>query len=357
MLKYSLGIDISAKDFHCCISSIDTAQEVKIIATSKFLNTKEGFNALDSWVVRHRKDKTIPLVIVMEATGVYYENCAFYLSQKGYYVSVVLPNKGRKYLQALGLRSKNDKIDAKGLSRMAAEQALAQWQPMSKFYFTLRSYTRQLQSLQEMKTSLSNQLHATERTMYEIKDVAKQLKELIKQLDKKIDQMDELIEKHLYGNKEVKEKVEKICAIKGIGLSTVAVVIAEANGFALFENIGQVISYSGYDVVENQSGGRAGKTKISKKGNGRIRRAMHMPAFNVVRYEVAPFVGLFNRTYEKHKIKMKSYVAVQKKILVIIYALWKSNDTFDPVHIGKAHKKNSPDIVETTQGKQLIAAS
>ena len=355
MLKYSLGIDMSSKDFHCCMSSIDEKQVVKIIATSKFANALVGFKALTIWIGKHRKEKEIPLVIVMEATGVYYESCAYYLSEAKYHVSVVLPNKAKKYLQALGLKSKNDKIDAKGLSRMAAEQALGLWQPMSKFYFTLRGYTRQLQSLQELKTSVSNQLHATERSMYQIAEVKKQLKSLVEKLNKQIDGMEVLIKEHIDSDIEVKEKVEKICVIKGVGTITVAVIIGEANGFALFENVPQVVSFVGYDVVDNQSGIRTGKTKISKKGNSRIRRAMHLPAFNVVRYEVHPFIDLFDRTYKKHGVKMKSYVAVQKKLLVLIYILWKKNESFDPAkngHVGESHKKNSPGKTETTRGKQ-----
>jgi transposase len=355
MLKYSLGIDMSSQDFHCCISSIDEKQAIKIIATSKFSNTTVGFKALVSWIEKHRKIKELPFVIVMEATGVYYENCAYYLSEAKYHVSVILPNKAKKYLQALGLKSKNDKIDAKGLSRMAAEQSLELWQPLSKFYFTLRGYTRQLQSLQELKTSVSNQLHAAERTMYQIDKVKKQLKSLVDKLDKQIEAMEVIIKEHIDSDQEIKKKVENVCAIKGVGITTVAVTIGETNGFALFENVSQLISFVGYDVVDNQSGKRTGKTKISKKGNSRIRRILHMPAFNVIRYEVKPFIDLFNRTYEKHHIKMKSYVAVQKKLLVIIYALWKGNEAFDPTKNGQvreAHKKNSPGKTETTRGKQ-----
>ncbi|SFP69679.1 transposase [Parafilimonas terrae] len=108
--------------------------------------------------------------------------------------------------------------------------------------------------------------------------------------------------------------------------------LAETNGFLLFKNASQLVSYCGYDVVENQSGKHVGKTKISKKGNGHIRRVLHMPAFNVVRYQVQPFIQLYERTLQKHNIKMKSYVAVQKKILVIIYSLWKNNQVFNEQH-------------------------
>jgi transposase len=60
----------------------------------------------------------------MEATGIYYGQSAWYLYERKYLVSVVPPTKAKKHLQAPGNRSKNDKIDAKGLSRMGPEQKL-----------------------------------------------------------------------------------------------------------------------------------------------------------------------------------------------------------------------------------------
>ncbi len=115
-----------------------------------------------------------------------------------------------------------------------------------------------------------------------------------------------------------------------MGLQNLAVIVAETNGFTAFENVAQLVSYAGYDVVENQSGKRSGKTKISKKGNSHIRRCLHFPAFNMITYEVAPFKNLYERVYEKSKIKMKAYTAVQKKLLEFIYILWKKDEAFDP---------------------------
>ncbi|MBK9457357.1 MAG: transposase [Bacteroidetes bacterium] len=45
----------------------------------------------------------------------------------------------------------------------------------------------------------------------------------------------------------------------------VATVVAETNGFILFENYKQVVSYAGYDVVENQSGNHIGKHAYRKR--------------------------------------------------------------------------------------------
>jgi transposase len=329
MIKYSLGIDISMKMFYACLSVIDSQQQIKVKASRKFANNVTGFKELQGWIEKHYKQKDIPLQIVMEATGVYYEQCAMYLFKKGFTVIVVLPNKAKKYLQATGLKSKNDKIDATGLAQMGAEKKLEPWQPMDDYYYTLRSLTRHHESLQNLKTNINNQLHADNAGMYANKQVGKQLKKLSETIDKQIKETEQSIQQHIASDDAVRRKINGIIKIKGVGLITVATALAETNGFLLFKNIPQVVSFAGYDVVENQSGKHIGKTKISKKGNAHIRRILHMPAFNVVRYQVLPFVQLFNRTLQKHNIKMKSYVAVQKKILIIIYSLWKNDQTFN----------------------------
>jgi len=332
MLKYCVGIDVSKNDLQCCISAIDQLQKVAVKSSAKFANTSTGFTRLHQWIISRHKHKEVPLVVVMEATGIYYEQVAMYLFKQQYALSVVLPNKAKKYLQSTGLKSKNDKTDAQGLARMGAEQHLELWQPMDSYFYELRELTRQHESLQELKTSVNNQLHASQTGMYQSKLVVEQLQTLLTTVDGQIRELATAIERHTEDKEEVKQKVDNICKIKGVGVLTVAVVLAETNGFLLFENSRQLVSYAGYDVVENQSGDHRGKTKISKKGNSHIRRAMHMPAFCVVSYQQQPFVGLFNRTLERHGQKMKSYVAVQKKLLVIIYALWKTNSAYELNH-------------------------
>lgn len=329
MVKYSVGIDISKNDFHASLSSIDAKQHVKTIRSGSFQNNKTGFAELARWINTSCTQKDLPVSILMEATGVYYENCALYLFLHKFSVSVILPNKSKKYMAALGIKTKNDKVDAKALSCMGAQQALAKWEPMSQFFYELRSITRHHQALKETKTIFNNQLEAVSYSMYPCKETIKSLKKMILMVQTQIGTNEKAMESHLNSNIEVKEKIEKITEIKGVGILTVAIILAETNGFELFESISQLISYAGYDVIENQSGIHTGKTKISKKGNSRIRRALHMPSLCLVTHNVKIFKNLYERTFEKHGIKMKSYVAIQKKLLSIIYTLWKKNEKFD----------------------------
>ena len=329
ILKYSVGNDIAKDKFDSCISIIDSEQKVTVKATRSFSNTEGGIKSFIAWVKKHIKHDH-PVVFNMEATGIYYEKLALALYEEDFYVSVVLPNKAKKYIQSVGYKSKNDKIDSIGLSRMGAEQNQERWMPFSKSIYQLRILTRQNEDLQEQKTVLLNRKEAYSFCQYKSNIVSQQLDTMLNLINKQITQVNKEIIKLIEQDMILKDKVDKICKIKGVGILTIATIIAETNGFYLFKNQRQLVSYAGYDVIEDKSGKRTGKTKISKKGNSHIRRALHMPAFNVVRYDQGTFKALYERVYSRSKLKMKSYVAVQRKLLVLIYTLWKNNIEFDP---------------------------
>jgi hypothetical protein len=203
----------------------------------------------------------------------------------------------------------------------------------------MRVITRQIEALARQLTVVQNQTHALRHGMYRIKEVEKTLKNQTVLLQKQKKELEEVLQQLVDHDAVLAARFKNILKIKGLGFLSLASIIAETDGFALTENQSQITSYAGYDVVENQSGNRIGKTKISKKGNGHIRRALHFPALNVVRYDQANFKDLYNRIYLRSNIKMKGYVAVQRKLLCLIYTLWKTGDTF----IEKGKEVNSGD--------------
>jgi transposase len=328
-IKYGFGIDMAKDKFDCCLSTIATDQQVMVKNRCTFPNTPAGFDAFLKWSQKNMP-LDIPSVFLMEATGIYYEQLAWYLHEKDRSVWVVLPNKAKKYKDALGLKSKTDRIDAQALSCMCCQQIHTPWKPISKNIYALRMVTRQIESLGDMITSVSNRLQALQHGMYRSKDVENMLQKQLDLFEKQKAALHQSVEQIVAKDPVLKRKFDQICLIKGLGLQTLAVIVAETNGFAAFESAAQLVSYSGYDVVENQSNKRVGKTRISKKGNSHIRRAMHFAAFNVVRYRVGGFEAFYTRIYERSKLKMKAYTAVQKKLLTIVYALWKKDQAFDP---------------------------
>jgi transposase len=193
-LKYAVGIDVSMKDFACCISVINDEQEVKVKATHKFANASTGFELFLEWVKRHSKE-VLPVVYVMEATGVYHEPLAWFLHSRDQPINILLPNKAKSFLKANGAKSKNDSIDAKGLAQIGAEKKLDLWVPPSKQLYALRAYTRQHQGITEMHTSMCNQLHSIEHGQFQDKEIIKQLKKTIKLFEKQLQEMEQIMAK------------------------------------------------------------------------------------------------------------------------------------------------------------------
>ncbi|WP_093829248.1 IS110 family RNA-guided transposase [Spirosoma endophyticum] len=345
-LRYCVGLDISKDTLQVCLSVIDSSGRVTVKATTKVVNKPTGFCALVNWVARHRKLE-LPLNYLMESTGVYHEAVAWYLYQQDQPVSILLPNKAKHYLKSLGYKSKNDKIDAQGLSRMGLEQQLPLWKPLSKNLYALRLLTRQHQRLQELRTQSTNQQHALEHGAFDNGFITKQLANLVKIYDQQLTALEEAIAQLVDDDPILKPRIERLVQIKGLALLSVAVLVAETNGFEGFTNQRHLVSYAGYDVVENQSGNHSGKTRISKKGNSRLRRILHMPAFNAVRFNEPTCKALYERVYQRSGIKMKAYVAVQKRLLLMAYALWRHGVKYDPLYLAN----------QASQDKKIVPTS
>jgi transposase len=358
IFKYSVGCDISKDAFNVCILEVSQDMQSKVKASHKFKNETKGFKDFETWVKKHKKHD-VQTGFYMEATGVYYENLAWYLFAQEYSVYVLLPYKTKHYLKSIGIKSKNDKIDAQGLVRMGSEQKHNQWRPHSKSIYTLRALTRQHENLTKLKTSLGNQLHANEHSAVRNAIVKKQLNATIKLLEKQLTELASEISNLVDADEKLNQKYCNIESIRSISKLSWATIIAETSGFETFENQRQLVNYAGYDVVENQSGKHVGKTKISKKGNSRIRRILYMPSLVSVRLKEPVLYNLYQRVHERTGIKMKGYVAVQKKLLVLIYHIWKNNKAFQsdysktfgekeskslfPFGFGETIKESSPD--------------
>jgi transposase len=136
------------------------------------------------------------------------------------------------------------------------------------------------------------------------------------------------IEELLRANPSINEIVERITTIPGVGRLTAVITLAETNGFELIRNKSQLTSYAGLDVKEKQSGTSIkGKPRISKRGNRNLRRAMHLPALTIVKWD-EHYKNNYARLVAKHGVKMKALVAIQRKVLELIFILFKNETTY-----------------------------
>lgn len=328
VLRQSVGIDC-AKNEHVASFSVMTADfEIAHQATLTFKNTKSGFEKLSKWIQRQKPIQGI--VIVMEATGVYHEQLACFLTDNHYYVSVVLPNKAKHFAKTLDIKTVNDRISSQSLAIMGLEKKLSKWEKPSELLNEIRQLTRERDQIINERTQIKCQLHAEKSGAWANTSSIKRMNQRIKILDKQEAEIKVEIAELVKKDNDLSRKIKLVCSIKGVGLLTAVTVVAETNGFKMVRNKKQLVSYAGLDVKHHSSGISINrKSKISKHGNKYLRKCLHLPALSSIRHSKNQ-KELFVRLVSKHGIKMKAVVAVQRKMLVLIYTIWKTETHYDP---------------------------
>lgn len=341
IVKQVLGIDVAQKELVVCLGRMYDDWTPELYGYKTFANTAKGFEAMILWVKKQTEDGSA-IRYVMEATGVYHESLAYFLEEKGYEVSVVLPNKISNYFRTLEVKTITDKTASEAIARFGLERKLDCWKRPKAIFSELRQLTRERDQIVEQRTMDKNQLHAEQTQAQPNKKSVERVKTRIKLLNKQESDIKKEIAVLIKQEEKVAQSVDVICSIPGVGLLTAAIVLAETNGFELIRNKRQLTSYAGLDVQEKQSGTSVkGKPRISKKGNKHLRKAMHLPALAAIRHEDR-FKAIFVRLVVKHGIKMKAAVAIQRKLLEMIYILYKTNTAYDKNYLkeeNEDHKK------------------
>jgi transposase len=335
ILKQVAGIDVAQNELVVSLGRVDESLCKEVYAYKAFANKPSGFGALLVWIKKHSV-QDVAVRYVMEATGVYHERLAYYLADQDFEVSIVLPNKISSYMKTLEIKTVTDKTASQAICQFGLERALTIWERPKKIFRNLKQLTRERDQIVADRTMAKNQLHAeqaevfpNDRSIYR----ANQRIELLNGQEREI--KTELAE-FIKTDKELLKKIDLITSISGVGTLTAVITIAETNGFDLIRNKKQLVSFAGLDVVSKDSGTSVkGKPRISKKGNRHIRKAMHMPSLTAIRND-EHFKAIFVRLVSKHGIKMKAAVAVQRKLLEMIYTIWRTEKPYDKKYLQKA---------------------
>lgn len=329
ILKQCFGIDISKDSFAVQYGMLTQELSAEYGSKRTFKNTLKGIESFLIWVGQQEQTVSVPSIFVVEATGVYYENLAYILSSKHLQVSVLLPNKAKAFAASLDIKSKTDELDAIMLCRMGLERNLPVWQAPDATLREIKLLTRERSQYQKKKTKATNQLHAY-RSGFEVPNIiTERLEQEIKFLIDTIKAIEEQLSLLVLQQEELQQTVDRITKVPGLGTISVLTVLAETNNFALVKNIKQLTSYAGLDVQLNQSGKSSKKSKISKKGNSHIRKALYMPALSACRCKDTALHEFYERLIEKKPAKKVGVIAVERKLLILIYSLWKSVEEFD----------------------------
>jgi transposase len=322
--KQSIGIDVAKDSLVCCIGNLDQNGQQTFSKPKSFNNAPDGFAQLLNWVSLSKCEE---LIFVMEATGVYYENLAYWLDNHNQKLSVLLPNKVKHFAKSLNIKTKTDGIDAQLLSRIGLERGLTHWKMPSKLMREIKFLSREYREAKGKLVVIKNQLHAKGHSYGCPASIEKRLKKQVSLLETQLLEIEAELRITAMADSSLYDKITKLNTIPGVSFMTIISILAETNAFVLVENAKQLVSYSGLDIQQNQSGLKDGKTRISKKGNSFIRNALYMPALCASQHN-PDLKEFYAKLTERKPAKKIGITAVARKLLILMYILWKNDTEF-----------------------------
>ncbi len=328
VLKHSIGIDVSKDSLSVCSCKLMEDLQKEFVLGKDVPNTPHGFRSLLKWIRSIEVQGPAP-VVLLEATGVYHEALAEYLYASGITVSIMQSGRVKRYAQSLDQRSKTDLLDSKMLSMLGSERSLSPWTPPSKLLRLLKGLSRERSALVRAKSLEKNRAHALEHSSHGNRRTEGRYEKRMKLYKTQIAEIELEMRALIASDVALSQKMAYLESIPGVSFIASATVVSETLGFSSITSAKQLASFVGYDVVLRESGNFKGRTRISKKGNKHIRAVLHMPSMAAIRVDstLRPFYLRLKAKKEKPIIGL---VATQRKLLLLMYALWKKEIYYEP---------------------------
>ena len=264
---------------------------------------------------------------VMEATGYYHYQLAYFLQEKTIKVSVENPLSVKRFIQMKLSKIKTDKSDSKLICQYAQYTKLKLWKGHSKQQQECLQITRAISTYTKQTTMIQNKIHGEEILGTPSKLTLRSLNRMLKFTNKEIANL----EKNLLElvKQDHQELLTRIKTIPGIGPKTGLMLIVLTDGFHRFNSASELCSYAGLTPIIRQSGTSVnGRARISKIGNKKLRNLLFMCSFNACKYNKA-CREIYERIIAKGKSKKLALIAVCNKLLKQAFAIAKSGLIYD----------------------------
>lgn len=325
-----LGIDISQKTFDATLRDDAGSQHHR-----QFPNSDEGFLALQTWLT---SQAVTTLHACMEATNIYWEELAEFLSQAGFQVSVVNPARTKGFAISQLKRNKTDKVDSEVIAEFCDRLHPRPWTPPRPEQRQLRDCVRHLDVLKKTRTQQTNRLKTCRNPI-----VQTSFQTIITTLDTQIAGIEAEIERLFTTYPQLQAQRTSLVSIQGIGTQTAAKLLSEMYDLDQYENAPAAAADAGATPTHYESGTSVRRRpRMSKVGKASVRGALYWPAITAMRYN--PVIRHLKERLEQRGKPFKVIVgAAIRKLLHLAYGVLKHHTLFDPEYVNKTyHKRNTP---------------
>jgi transposase len=313
-----LGIDVSKFKLDVMLLLPDQTH------AASFANTPKGFQALQAWLVRLHPSPRVCL----EATGTYGLPVAKFLHERGLSVSIVNPMAIHFFGRTQMSRNKTDAHDARLIALYAQQYQPRRWQPPTPTQAQLQQRVRLREQLLESRVLAQQHLESTPVP------TAKFFRAQIRLLDRQIAALEKQLRESLRSDSKLGQAVALLTSIPGVGLITAVTVLAIMPPMDQLQSARQLAAFAGLTPKQHQSGVFTGRSRLSKMGHRRLRKALYFPALTALRHN-RRIQSLAIRLAQKGKGKMVIIGAAMRLLTHLIFGVLKNQIPFDPHYPNK----------------------
>lgn len=314
------GIDVSAKTLDASVLRASDKRKRR-----KFSNDAPGHRQLIDWLRLLGVTR-----VVCEATGVYHLDVAFALTDASIPLMVANPRQVRRFIEARARNTQTDVIDADELAEYARRMDFVPWKAPSTNGFELHKLGRAIGQLTKRHTAMLNRLHAARASTHTPKSIVKSAEREVQFIERERVKLSKEALRLVKADPDLTRKFELLVSAPGIAEVSALAILAEL--IVLPPNLaGKAwVKYAGIDPMSKRSGTSVNtNAHIAKRGNARLRGALYMPAMTARQRD--PHMRNFaDRMIANHKKPIEAIVAVQRKLLLSIHAMFRTNQAWIP---------------------------
>jgi len=260
--------------------------------------------------------------IGLESTGDYHELLAGLARAHGHTVFLLNPLDTRHYAKAMGNRAKTDRVDAELIARLIARE-----HPHLRTYTPPTAPQRKLDRLIRRRATIVRLQGTLKLTMRNLGGFAAELKAVMAKVDAliaKIDATMAALAARLPQHQAAQQRVETIV---GVG-PLVGISLTNTLERVPFRKADAFVAFLGLDPRANDSGQKAGRRRLSKRGPAELRRLLFNAAMSAIK------TTAWKPIYESYRVRgwstTASLVIIARKIARAAWSIHHYRTTFNP---------------------------
>ena len=264
----------------------------------------------------------------MESTGIYSRRLALRLLREPQtQVSIINPSQITAFRQVQLRRTKTDGVDAQVILGFAESQRPPIWQPGPAALEELTSLIKQADRLRRLMVQSRNRREHADGDGRVVRQTEAALQRCVQT---QVERLEAAIGRLCAEDALIAQQLEQLCTIPGVGTKS-AVQILCYGGTALQERSArELTAHAGLAPQHRLSGTSVwGRSRLCKQGDRRLRTALYMPALVAVRANPV-LRDYYTRLVHRGKAKKLALIACMRKLLLIIRAMLRNKQTFEP---------------------------